>query len=221
MPSLGSKGKGKVKDGRQSRSRNTTPISVVSAPLEGPTTTTAYLEIPLGSMMIPSNILYEDILERHGSGGGIPDPKHLEALKNDLTALSQLAAARESACDGGMRDLSSRRKQRIEKEREMEQESREAKEKAHLKRAAEDDDSERASKAKQKKRREQIKLKEERPLTHGAHGVARQDGVDPSQGSCGVLSLSITGLRACQTYFFFLGQLYDVFKQAKTPIIDN
>ena len=179
MPPLGSKGKSKSKDNRQSRSRNTTPSSVVSAPTSIAAGSTAYLEIPIGSLMVPTNILYEDILERHGGNGGIPDPRNLESLANDLRTLSQLAAERERVCDGGMRELSGRRKLRIEEERSIELANREAEEKASLKRAAEDDELEKSSKAaKMKRRRDQGKPKEERPLAHGAHGLARQDGLE-------------------------------------------
>ena len=45
-----------------------------------------------------------------------------------------------------------------------------------------DTDHDRSSKQKLKKRKEQSKVKEERPLTHGAHGVARQDGVSSPKG---------------------------------------
>ena len=177
MPPIG-KGKTKVKDGRQSRSRNTTPGSVVSATASTIAASTMYLEIDIGKLMIPSNILYDDILERHGGSGGIPDPKHLEALAGDLNTLSLLAESRGSACDGGMRKLSDRRKERIEEERELELATREAEEKANLKRVAEDEELERGRKSsKVKKRKDRSMIREERPPTHGAHGVARQDGL--------------------------------------------
>ena len=178
MPPLGNKGKSKSRDNRQSRSRNTTPSSVVSAPTSVIVGSTAYLEIPIGSLMVPTNILYDDILERNGGNGGIPDPKNLESLASDLRTLSQLAAERERVCNGGMRELSSRRKLRIEEERVIEQANREAEEKASLKRAAEDDELDRSAKTKTKRRRDGGKPKEERPLAHGAHGLARQDGLE-------------------------------------------
>ena len=139
---------------------------------------TAYLEIPLGSLMTPSNITYDDILERHGGTGPIPDTKHLEVLVNDLKTLSELAETRGQACDSGMRELSSRRKERVEEEREREQASREAEEKESLKRAAEDDDDRKGEKV--KRRKERSSVREDRPLAHGAHGLARQDGLDAS-----------------------------------------
>ncbi|MCJ1405791.1 Transcriptional regulator [Xylographa trunciseda] len=177
MPPLGGKGK-KGKEGRQSRSRNTTPSSVASASASVVSAHTAYLDIAISHFNIPSNVLYDDILERHGGSGGIPDPQYLETLANELKALSQLAEARQNACDGGMRKLSDRRKERIEEERELDQANREAEERANLKRAAEEEELDRGRKGgKLKRRKERSTVREERPLTHGAHGVARQDGL--------------------------------------------
>lgn len=171
MPSL--KSKNKAKDSRQSRSRNTTPGSVVNVPVSS-FAGTGKLEIPIQQLMIPANVLYEDLLERHGSNSGIPDARHLDILENDLRTLAQLAEARDDACSGAMRALSKPWKERIEEERELAQ----AEDKAGLKRAAaEDEDVEKVNRSKQKKRKDQ-RTKEERPLAHGAHGVARQDGVE-------------------------------------------
>ncbi|MCJ1229817.1 Transcriptional regulator [Toensbergia leucococca] len=180
MPPLGGKGKSKGREGRQSRSRNTTPSSIVSLSASIGPSTTAYLDIPIGHLMVPTNINYDDILERHGGGGGIPDPKHLETMANDLKTLSQLAETRGQACDGGMRELAKRRKEKVEEEREREQATREAGEKESIKRAAEDDDDTKGRKKNKVKKpvRERITAAEERPLTHGAHGLARQDGLD-------------------------------------------
>lgn len=180
MPPMGGKGKSKAKDGRQSRSRNTTPGSAASVPASAMTNTrTTFLDMVIEHFMIPNHILYDDILERHGGSGGIPDPKHLEALANDLKGLSQLAETRQNACDGGMRKLSEKRKERIEEERELEQATREAEETATLKRAAEDEELDRGRRIgkNKKKKKDRSTMRDERPLTHGAHGVARQDGL--------------------------------------------
>lgn len=190
MPPLGGKSKNKGREGRQSRSRNTTPSSVVSAPISTvASSNTAYLDIPLGKLMIPTNINYDDILERHGGGGGIPDPKHLETMANDLKTLSQLAETRGQACDGGMRELSNRRKDKEAEDREKEKAAREKvdrdeEEKEKSKRAAVEEAAKGRKGLKMKKRKEHITAKEERPLTHGAHGLARQDGLElPTKGT--------------------------------------
>lgn len=179
MPSLAGKSKPKARDGRQSPSRNTTPSSIASLPFTVAVLSTAYLDIPVSSLVIPPNITYDDILERHGGGGGIPDPKNLELMANDLNTLSLSAETRGQACDGAMRELAKRRKERIEADRVRELASREAEEKENLKRAAEEEDDAGGKKAgRLKKRKDRINAKEERPLAHGAHGVARQDGGD-------------------------------------------
>ena len=181
MPPLGNKSKNKTKENRQSRSRNTTPSSQLSAPTSvtaASPETTAYLRLPANSLMIPSNLLYDDVVsDRNGGNGGIPDPQNLEKLVNNLRSLSQLAETREAECDRGMRELVVRRKQVVEEEREREREAQEAEERARSKRQAEESNVENAGKShKLKKKKDLVKVKEERPPAHGAHGVARQDG---------------------------------------------
>lgn len=188
MPPLAGKSKPKARDGRQSPSRNTTPSSIASLPFTVAvlsTASTAYLDIPISSLVLPPNITYDDILERHGGGGGIPDPKNLELMASDLNSLSISAETRGQACDGAMRELAKRRKERIEADRMREIASREAEEKEILKRVAEEDDDGGCKKTRRlKKRKDRINVKEERPLAHGAHGVARQDGGDlPVKGA--------------------------------------
>ena len=182
MPPLGNKGKSKVKENRQSRSRNTTPSSVLSAPtsvVAANPDNTGYLKLPIGTLMVPNNLLYDDIVDRNGGNGGIPDPRHLEALTNSLRTLSQLANTREPECDKAMRELVGRRKLVIEEERDREREAREAEERASLKRYADDDEIGDSPKpAKIKKKKELSKAREERPLAHGAHALARQDGLE-------------------------------------------
>ena len=189
MPPLVAKSKPKGREGRRSRSRNSTPSSSVS----GPTVPshTAFLDILIGSLMVPTNISYDDILERHGGAGGIPDPSHLTIMAKDLKQLSELASARSDTCNAGMRALSEKRKEALEEDRQREQEARarEAEERETLKtlkKEAEDEDDEiRGRKGgKLKKKKERSTAREERPLALGAHGLARQDGLDlPLKGT--------------------------------------
>lgn len=191
MPPLAGKSKPKAREGRQSPSRNTTPSSIASLPFTAAVLSTAYLDIPISSLVITPSISYDDILERHGGGGGIPDPKNLELMANDLNTLSLSAEVRGQACDGAMRELAKRRKERIEADRMREIASREAEEKENLKRAAEEDDDAGGKKVgRLKKRKDRINAKEERPLAHGTHGVARQDGGDlPVKGAFSCLQV--------------------------------
>ena len=187
MPPLSQKSKQpKGRDGRQSRSRNTTPSSNISVPISTTmTSTTAYLDIEIGKLMVPTNVTYDEIINKHGGGGGIPDPGNLETMVENLKMLGQLAETRGASCDGGMRELSKRRKERQDEELRLEQENRERVDKENLKRAAEDEEEARGRKSLQtkKQKKERSSAREERPLAIGAHGVARQDGLDlPSHG---------------------------------------
>lgn len=174
MPSA-NKGKGKGRDVRPSRSRNTTPNSGSSA---APTATsaplTSYLDNDASKLTVPTTVQYAEILERMGGVGPIPDSRSLESLVEHLRSLSQSAEARGDACNAGIRELSQKRKEVID-----EPESFDGSERAKVKREADDDDEEsKASKSgKLKKRKERgSSSKEERPLTYGAHEIGRQDG---------------------------------------------
>ena len=193
MPPLPGKTKPKGRDqGRSSGSRNTTPSSNISAPISTSTTTaisTAFLEIPVSDLTIPKDVSYDDILERHGGVGGIPDPKHLETMADNLKSLSQRAQIRGQACDGAMRELVARQKEiRLEDERVKEKAikdkaAQEAAERESLRKAAEEEEGAKSKKALKKKKKKEQSVKEERPLTHGAHGLAKQDGSDfPMKG---------------------------------------
>ena len=188
MPPLVGKSKSKGREGRQSRSRNSTPCSSVSAPIAP--SHTALLDIFIGNLMVPTNISYDDILERHGGAGGIPDPSHLTTMAKDLKQLSELASARKDTCNDAVRELE-KRKGTLDEERRREQDARirEAEEREILKtpkkEAEEEDDEIRGRKGgKPKKKKERSSIREERPLAHGAHGLARQDGLDlPLKGT--------------------------------------
>ena len=188
MAPVGGKTKTKGKEGRQSRSRHTTPSSALSASSIGgiaiPPTHTAYLGYPVATLVVPTTINYDKILDRHGGGGGIPDPAHLQTMTEDLKVLTQLAQARCQILDEGMREMAKRKKEfeRDEKERlEQEQALRESEAKAEeqlrLKKEAEDEENVRVRAGAQlKKKNERNNIQEERPSSHGAHGLARQDG---------------------------------------------
>ena len=141
--------------------------------------------------MVPTNISYDDILERHGGAGGIPDPGHLTTMAKDLKLLSELASARSETCNAGIRALYKKRKEALDEEMQREQEARarEAEERETVKtlkkETEEEDDEMRGRKGgKLKKKKERSSVREERPLAHGAHGLARQDGLDlPLKGT--------------------------------------
>lgn len=191
MPPAIKNGKSKGREGMQSRSRNTTPSSIASAPLASTPSNTSCLDIPIPNLMVPTNISYDDILDRHGGSGGIPDPSHLTMMVKDLKQLCDLADARCQTCVEGIQLIEERRRaineKELEREREREQTSRtkEIEERESLQREVEDDDNSRGRKAsKVKKRKDPSSVREERPLNHGAHGLARQDGLElPLKGT--------------------------------------
>lgn len=194
MP-LANKGKGKGREVRQSRSRNTTPSSgLSSSTTTGASSVSGYLDNDVSKLFSSSTVQYADILERLGGGGTIPDSKTLELLGEHLKTLSQLADARGDVCNAGMRELSQRRKEVLEDQQE--QMERDAEERIKMKREAEDDeDGSRALKGGKLKKRKERASKEDRPLAVGAHEITRQDG-----GELGELFLPQTPPR----FFFFL-----------------
>lgn len=171
-----SKGKGKGRDVRQSRSRNTTPSSGLSSSSLGGGVAPTYLDNGMSQLLVPTTVQYSELLETVGGVGPIPDSKSLEILMEHLKTLSQLAETRGDACNAGMRELHQRLKNMADED-DFERDSGE-----RLKVKHEMEDEETTSRAykggKLKKRKERGSIKEERPLTHGAHGVARQDGAE-------------------------------------------
>ena len=190
MPSA-SKGKGKGREARPSRSRNTTPNSSFSAPTAAPVS--SYLDNDVSKLLVPVTAQYGEILDRMGGAGPIPDSKSLETLMEHLKTLSQLAEARSDACDAGIRELSQKRKEVVE---EPEHDG----DRPKMKREADDEEEE--SKApkggKLKKRKERgSSSREDRPLAHGAHELSRQDGAETKVegGKLTLLTFTLTAVR--------------------------
>lgn len=178
MPSQKGTGKkGRDRDVRQSRSRNTTP-SLGSTSVPPPQIghgETAYLELPVISFRT-----VDDVVENYGSA--IPNSRDLEALADRLKRLVDVVEARGAVCDRGMRMLSQARKERLE---EIEAERRDEERRERLKRDAADEEERGRNKAiKVKKRKDGSAAREERPLTHGAHGLAPQDGSNLGMYAC-------------------------------------
>lgn len=173
MPPAAYKGKTKGREARQPRSRNTTPSSEQSmGPIAGLPSRMKYIDNEMLKLVLPSSFQYSEILDKTGNGP-IPDSKYLDTLVDQIKSLGKHAEDRGDICNVGIRDLSQKRKEISE--------DREPVERTRIKREVEDDDeSSRASKGgKVKKRRERAHGREDRPLSHGSHEVARQDGTDP------------------------------------------
>ncbi|KAI9885855.1 MAG: hypothetical protein M1823_002334 [Watsoniomyces obsoletus] len=179
------KAKKKTREQHQSRSRNTTPSSagtgLVTGNLHAPAATTALVDTLLAQIMIPTQGTYDEILERHGSQSGIPDAKQLDTMATDLRRLAQSAENRSKACDRGIRELAKRRKEVMEQQLQKEREDRELAERTEqLKKEAAAKSAEELIRErktpKARRRRESAVPREERPLAHGAHELAPQDG---------------------------------------------
>jgi transcriptional adapter 3 len=167
MPPVAQKSNAKKggRDGnaRRSRSRNTTP-GLPRTDIETP-----FLEVRMKPFSLST---YDEIVEQQTSSA-IPDSKSLDALMERIQNLLKEVEARGAASDRGMRLLASLRRDRVE---EVETERREEEQKERLKREAADEEERGRKASKQKKRKDTSRAREERPLTHGAHGVAPQDG---------------------------------------------
>ena len=191
MPPLATKGKGKGRD-RRSRSRNTTPNSVISSSVPSIPVPTAYLNIDTSSLLIPPSPQYAEMFEKLDLKQGMPDPLQLESLLDQLSQLSKQAESRSQTCHRAMTALSEKLKEiaEMERERERERQDREAEarrarmrkeaKEAKEAREAEASDDELASKknGKRSKRKDRPNARDERPMAHGAHHIARQDRMD-------------------------------------------
>lgn len=155
---------------RPPRSRNTTPSA--GAPATSTPRETALLNARI-KPLVGHN--FEELTD--GASPAIPDSKSLRDVAEQLRNLSEAVEANALELDSGMRKLAALRK---EKARETEEEK-----------LAEDkklrDDA--ADKLKRGVKRKEMAGSKDRPLTHGAHGVAAQDG---STGKLTFISSFIT-----------------------------
>ena len=163
---------------RRSRSRNTTPLSSAteasSLPAAPLTVESAYLHTPLSSLLVPPDVSIEGLIEKNSSHGpNPPSAANLDSLHNGIvTQVLSHVNARGQTCDKAMRELARKRKERIEAERELAERDR-----------LEEERKRRELKKTIPKKREREETEDEaRPPTVGAHGLARQDGIDVHTG---------------------------------------
>lgn len=110
---------------------------------------------------------YDEIVDPQ-IGSSIPDSKAIDTIIDSINRLLDVAEARGKVCDRGMRLLSAQRKDQVETER---------REQERIDREAADEAAEMGRQAtKMRKKKDSSKVREERPLTHGAHILAPQDG---------------------------------------------
>lgn len=159
---------GAPRDGRHSRSRNTTPSSIggvgslpTAMELDNES---KYLELTMDPF---PQTTYESLIDP-SIGSTIPDSKAIDSIIATLDNLLKVAEERGIACDRGMRELAKKRKEQVEDERlAVEQNDRDAEE---MRRHAG------GASSKFKKKSGGKREEKERPLAHGAHGLPPQDG---------------------------------------------
>lgn len=169
-PAPKSKAKAHSRDAhRRSRSRNTTPMSASSLSAIEPAHS-PYLQTSLGAHHVLSDSPVEDLFEGNGSSSNPPSASALRSITEHVRSnLLSTIKPRGEICERLMRELSHKRKERTERNRQRELEERAA-----------DERKKNLAVTPKKRGRDE----ESRPLAVGAHGVARQDGVDVHTGEC-------------------------------------
>ena len=151
MPPLtnASKSKGKTKDARRSRSRNTTPSSVISAgtaPVGA--TTTPLLDLDLSRLLVSSKPNYTDVTDYLESHGARVEPKPLHDIIEQLKHLSDSAEKRIESCEKAIRLIHEQKK-----EIESDHQDRERQAEQARRQKARKEESQKNTKAKKRKDR--------------------------------------------------------------------
>ncbi|KAK5216207.1 Transcriptional regulator [Exophiala xenobiotica] len=166
MPPLGSasKGKGKKADARRSRSRNTTPSSVLSAGTApaGPTTT-PLLELETSKLLVPAKPSYGEIVDYLETHGTKFEPKSLHDLIDQLKHLSDAAEKRAESCEKAIRLIHEQKKELESDHQERELQAEQAR---RAKARKEESQSSKNPKAKKRK---------DRPETFDSVEIKRED----------------------------------------------
>jgi len=127
MPPLPSatKGRGKKVDARRSRSRNTTPSSVISASTAPSGGSVPVVEIETAKVPAISQPQYSDILERLESRPSTLEPRHLHDIIDELRTLSEAAEKKAESCENAIRVIHDQLKdlesEHRERDRQVEQ----------------------------------------------------------------------------------------------------
>lgn len=171
MPPLGGANKSKTKhskDARQSRSRNTTPSSVLSANVTSTApSTTPFLQLDTSKLLVSPHPSYAEILDRLETKPSNLEPKQLQEIIDQLKQLSDAAEKRVDSCERAIRVIHDQLK-----ELDSEQKDRERHiEQARRHKAKKDESlSQKNVKAKKRKDREsldvEIKREGKAPVQH-------------------------------------------------------
>ena len=154
MPPLpgASKRKHKDRDARRSRSRNTTPSSVISAGTAPPSlpTTTPWLDLETAKLMVDQYPhQYSDILAQLETKSSNLEPKQLQGIIDQLKKLGDFAEVRVESCEKAIRLI---HEQMRDVEAEYKERERQA-DQARKTKAKKEEASQKTGKAKKRKDR--------------------------------------------------------------------
>lgn len=151
MPPVASatKGKGKNREARRSRSRNTTPSSVLSASTvpTGPTTS-PLLDLDLNKLLVAARPSYTEFTDYLDSHGAKVEPKSLHDIIEQLKHLSDAAEKRIESCEKAIRLIHEQKK-----DIESEQQNRDRQAEQARRSKARKEESQKNPKAKKRKDR--------------------------------------------------------------------
>ena len=168
MAPLSTKGKAKPTRDSHRRSpsvRNSTPLSASSA-IE-PAGHTPYIRTPMNPNINLSDTAIEDIITSRGNASSPPSAYDLRGMLNDIAAVLATIKSQQETHEQLLRETAAKKKERAERDVLRQQEERELEgRRAKMKKVT-------------PKKRER---EEERPPAIGAHGLARQDGMDLHKG---------------------------------------
>ncbi|KAF2006719.1 hypothetical protein P154DRAFT_542069 [Amniculicola lignicola CBS 123094] len=142
-----------------------------------PSSSSSYFRTHITSLSKEAETSIEELLDRGGSVSQIPSVASLKSMQDSIgKRVLEHVRIRGEVSDRVLRELQKLRSQRTthDRERERERADKEAEERKH--------------KVKKAKKR----ASEERPLAIGAHGVARQDGVDVHKDNSSTISSPIS-----------------------------
>jgi len=156
MPGLSAaaKSKNKSRDARRSRSRNTTPSSVLSggtAPA-GPSIT-LFLELDTTKLIVPAHPQYGDIVDRLESKAAALDPKQLQDISDQLKQLGDSAEKRVASCEYSIRKLHEQAKEVEAEPKERDKQAEQTRRAKARKEAQPTEASQKNGKAKKRKDR--------------------------------------------------------------------
>ncbi|OAL31061.1 hypothetical protein AYO20_08482 [Fonsecaea nubica] len=151
MPPLPGASKKKNRDGRRSRSRNTTPSSVISAGTAPPApTTTPLLELEVSKLLVSSKPNYAEIIDHLDTHGSKLEPKSLHDIIDQLKHLSESAEKRAESCEKAIRLIHEQKKN---VETDQQDRDRQAEQARRAKARKEEGQSQKNPKAKKRKDR--------------------------------------------------------------------